>query len=162
MQKITLNGELVLTCPDGFHQLDEAERRSLNAMEGSQWIGLSDPERHIIVTAGWKDPGLLAKLLLNDRDLEKNMEKSIRRSLKPLGFQSDGPSERMIAGIPAQGFRYTYRVQDTQMAAESFVLRKGKTIYYFHGYVRAALREESFMLWHDLLDTVMAVPSKEC
>ncbi|MBO4288907.1 MAG: hypothetical protein J5865_02250 [Lachnospiraceae bacterium] len=154
MKEISLNKELTMDCPQGFYHMTEAEKRAMNTLGSGQWIGLNDPERHILVTAGWNRPGLLAKLFLNDRDLAKNMEKRIRKAMKDMDYRMEGFKERTVAGLPAGGFRYGYRARNTDMTAESYVLKKGKTIYYFHVYLRSALKEESFPVWEEILDSV--------
>ncbi len=122
-------------------------------LEGGSWIGLSDPERHVLITLGWKQAGGLASALLTGRDLARNTEKNIRRSMKVFGYRADGFAERPVAGGAAHGFRYGYRAQDAEMYGESFILKSGKTIYYFHLYARAALKAASLPPWEALLDS---------
>ena len=45
-------GGFRLTCPEGFRRMTEEETRGLTTLGEGPWIGLSDPERHMIVTAG--------------------------------------------------------------------------------------------------------------
>lgn len=154
MDVLLLNNELNLTVPAGFHVMTEAERGKLQMPYVGQWVGLSDPERHIIVTAGWKQAGGLAMRLLSGRDLAKNMEKNISKPLQPLGYKPAGSRERTIAGTPAQGFGYSYTAQETPMYGESYAMKRGQTVYYFHFYARAALREESLPVWEELLGSI--------
>ena len=40
------------------------------------------------------------------------------------------------------------------MMGESYVLKSGKTLYYFHLYAREALEEESLACWETMLDSL--------
>ncbi len=55
MENITLNGELGMVIPDGFHRMSEEEIKRMNRIGGSDTgFCFSDPERHIIVSLAWK------------------------------------------------------------------------------------------------------------
>lgn len=152
--EILLNNEWKMTCPDGFVRLDENERRSLHFIAEGAGECLSDPERHMLVTLGWKKVSGLAVLLLSGRDLARQMEKRISAPMQPFGYRLDKWCERQLDGGLAVGFRYRYRAQETDMMGESYVLKSGKTLYYFHLYARAALEEESLACWETMLDSL--------
>ena len=152
--EILLNNEWKMTFPDGFRLLDEKERGALRFIAGGEGECLSDPARHMIVTLGWKTVGGLTALVLNGKDLARNMEKHISAPMQPYGYRPDGWRERPLGGGPAAGVRYRYRAQETDMLGESYVLKSGKTLYYFHLYARAALEKESLACWEALLDSL--------
>ena len=54
---VTLNNTLQVFYPDGFHVMDEAERSKLKSLGGGPVECLSDPERHILISTGWKSVG---------------------------------------------------------------------------------------------------------
>jgi len=54
--------------------MTEEETRGLTMLGEGPWIGLSDPERHMIVTVGWKRLGAVVSFLLSGADLAKNAE----------------------------------------------------------------------------------------
>ncbi len=155
MRELLLNDALILSYPDGFHLMTEAERGGVDPAEDGPWIGLSDPEKHILVTAGWKQIGGLTALLVRG-DLAKNMEKRVRGPMQPYGYRLEGFEKRTIAGETADGFRYSYRAQETDMIGESYALKREKTVYYFHFYARAALSSESLPVWEEMLRFVRA------
>lgn len=152
MDQLTLNHALILTCPDGFHEMDGEERSKLNFLEEGEGVCLSDPERHIIVTVGWKRTGGIVSFLLNDKDLAKNMEARLRKPMRPYGYKLEGFAAQQVGGREAQGVRYRYQVGDVGMYGESLVLKSGRTLYYFHFYAREALKAESVPIWRELLD----------
>ncbi len=154
MQDLRIGNELLLTVPDGFHELTEEERSKMNMPWAGQWVGISDPKRHIVVTAGSKKAGLLAGLLLNARDLAGNMEKQIRGAMNSFGYRGEGPTACRIAGEKACGFRYAYEAQGTAMCAESCVFKRRGTVCFLHLYAREELRAESFAVWEEILSSV--------
>ena len=151
MMEVVLNEEFILTCPDSFHIMDEAEKKALNVADEGQWIGLSDPDRHIIVTAGWKKGPVLALKILSSKDLAGNMEKQISKAMSGLGYRKEGTAERAPGGMKISGFCYEYEVQGTPMYAESSAMKTGKMIYNFHFYSRAALKEENIPVWEEMI-----------
>ena len=154
MEMIPLSTQLKLPLPEGFHVLDEEEKSRLHFLEEGPCLCISDPERHILVAFGWKKAGGLAGLLLNTGDIAKNTEKTARRAMQNLGYRCLGFGKRQIAGTDADGFRYTYTAQDTEMLAESYAAKMDKEIFYFHFYARAAGEAESLSIWDALLQSV--------
>ena len=101
---------------------------------------------------GWNQVNRLALMVLNEKDLAKNMEKRIRKAMQSYGYRSDGFREQRIIGKSAGGFAYEYTVQGTEMYAESYTMKLDKTVYYFHFYSRTALKDENIPVWRGILD----------
>lgn len=155
MEYLMISDQLKLPCPDGFHLMSDEEKAKLNFLEEGEGFCLRDENRHMLVSIGWKKTGMLTAMLLSDISLERNMESSIRQGMQPYGFQQETHLNRQIAGGNAAGFRFTYTAQNTDMLSESYVLRSGHSVIYFHLYARNALREESLPVWNDLLASVI-------
>ena len=155
--EISLNNEWMMTFPEGFRVLDENERGALRFIAAGEGACLSDPARHMLVTLGWKTVGGLTALVLNGKDLARSMEKHISAPIQPYGYRLEERRERPLGGGTAVGVRYRYRAQETDMLGESYVLKSGKTLYYYHLYARAALEKESLACWETLLDSVKHV-----
>ena len=153
MERVTLDGKMTIGCPEGFHVMTEEERSQMSMLEEGTWVGFSDPNRHILVTVGWKAVKGLG-FMLKGKGLAENMEKQIRQGMSSFGFKSEGPRERMIAERPAFGFGFGYVAREIEMVAESYVLKIDKTLYYFHFYARKALKNESLPVWNEILDSV--------
>ena len=150
METITLNKELTLTFPDGFHVMDDEERSRLQFFASGAGECLSDPEKHIIVSAAWAFGGL-ASLLLNASDLAKGAESRISKPMAAYGYVLDGFPERQIGGVRACAYRYHYTVDSIGMNGETWVLKNRRTIYYLHFYYRAALAQESLPVVEEIL-----------
>ena len=153
MEYITMNDVLKLSCPDGFHVLDKEEMAKLRFNEEGSGVCLSDPERHMIVSAAYKQIGGFSSFLLNDKDLLKNLETAMRKAQKPFGYNAAGDVTRSVGGRIAKGIAYTYTAQEIPMYSESLLIREGKTVYYFHVYSREALKEGNMSVWDELLNT---------
>ena len=128
MERMTLNNELQFPVPDGFHVMDEEEMSGMTMIAAGPGVCLKDPERHIVVSVGYKKAGLLTSKMLSQKDIAEKSEGSIRQAMKPYSYWPDGAGKR-----------------------ETYVLKKGKTFYYFHVYMRAALKEESMPVWEEML-----------
>ncbi|MBO6053220.1 MAG: hypothetical protein J6Q17_05745 [Clostridia bacterium] len=159
MQEISLDG-LLFTSPDGFHVLTDEERSGMHTPWKGPWTGIRDPERHILVTAGVRQAGWLASLLLSARDLADRTEKQISRAMAPYGYRAGDRVERMIAGERAFGFRYAYDADGIAMCAESCVLKQRGKIYDLHLYAREAAKDESLAVWETILSSARLSPPR--
>lgn len=146
--------DIMIPCPDGFHVLDTEERSRIHFTEDGEGVCLSDSERHMLIYIAYKKIGGLTAMLLKSRDLAKNMETSVRKSMQPFGYKSGGSIRRMVGSCESEGFCYTYTAQDIPMYGESLVLRSGKAAYYFHLYAREKMQAESIPVWEELLSSV--------
>ena len=154
MESITLNDELTLTYPEGFRVLTQDEMDSMQFLEKGPGTCLSDPERHILISVGWKRPGVLAGLMLNAGDLAKNSEKTIRKAMQNMGYRCRGFEKKQIAGNRAEGFGYEYSAQGVEMLGETYVTKIEKTVYYFNFYARREREAEAMTVWKQILETV--------
>ncbi len=150
MNTIILNHELKAVIPDGFHEMDEAERGNLNFYNEVPALCVCDPDRHIILSAAWKKQAL-ASMLLSSREIAEKMEKSFRKPMEPFGYRLEEFLEESIDGVAADGFRYSYTAEGVGMTGESFSFKKGKTFYYIHAYARTDLLDESLPVLRGIL-----------
>ena len=150
METMTLNGQLTITAPDGFHEMDEAERSKLNFYGEPANCCISDPDRHIIITAAWKTSGFAA-LVLSARENIKKMEQAVKKPMAPYGYKLEEFFTDSVGGVTADGFRYSYTAQEVPMNCEIRCVKKGKTFYYIHCYMRTALLTESRKVIREML-----------
>lgn len=153
MEYTVLSGRVVIPCPEGFHVLDEAEKKAMNMTREGEWTGISDPGRHIVLTAGCRRAGLAAAIL-SVKDIAAKAEKDIAKMMKPFGFACGAMEERMIGGKKACGFSYMYTAQDIPMYGDYWTVKDGKEIFDFHAYSRQSLQEESKACIGGILDAV--------
>ena len=115
MERVTLDGKMTIGCPEGFHVMTEEERSKLSMLEEGPWVGLSDPDRHILVTAGWKAVKGLGSML-KGKSLAENMEKQVRWAFWVYIGRTQGTVDRGEQGlwfrlwICRRGYRYGCRV----------------------------------------------------
>ena len=154
MEELSVNNRFKLRCPEGFRLMTEDERDKLNLLGNGDTLCLTSEEGHMVVSVGWKEVNAFAGLMLRLVDPVKSMEASVNRAMAPYGYRQETALTRKIGGRAAQGFRYTYTAGGTPMVGESYVLQEGRTLTFFHVYLRDALREESLIRWNELLDAV--------
>ena len=85
-KELTLNGEIALTCPDGFREMDAAERGGLNVVGAGEFVALRDDGRHIACCLGWKNVGLAA-LVLGAKDAARAMAAALKKPMAPFGYR---------------------------------------------------------------------------
>lgn len=151
MQEITLNNELILSFPDSFHVMEEEERGRLRFAAGGPGKCLSDPERHLLASIGWKKVNGLAARLFGEKDIARTMEAQARMAMQGAGYQAGPISDGAIGGRKSAGFGYSYTAEGKGMEAMSTVVKNGKTVYYLHFYARAETMEEGMPVWEQIL-----------
>ena len=154
-QTITLNNHFRLSYPDGFHVMDEKEREKLNFLLEGPGEVLTDPERHIMISIGWKVPGGLTSMLVSVKDAAKSMEARVRKPMRSYGYQANGFVTKTVGGENAEGFCYEYEAQGTGMYAESYVLKHKRVFYYLHFYARRKLKDENLGIWAAMLSSAI-------
>lgn len=154
MNELKISERFRLICPEGFRMLTEKEIAKLNTLGAGESLFLTNETDHIIASIGWKDVNAFASLLLHLVSPINSVEASVSRAMAPYGYRKETMLERQIGHQPAKGFRYTYTAGDTPMVGESYVIRQGKSLTFFHGYLRASMRESSLPRWQELLDRV--------
>ena len=157
MEKLTIGQRFALTCPEGFRTLTKKEREKLNMPGGGESLCLANEAEHIMVSIGWKDVNALAGLLLYIIPPVTSTEAAVTQSMDRFGYKRERMLQRTIGGQGAKGFRYTYAAGGTDMVGESYVIRQGRSLTFFHAYFRAELRDQSLAQWERLLDGVTAL-----
>ena len=150
MTKTAINNELNITLPEGFHEMDEAEKGKMNFYNEEPGCCFSDPDRHMVLSVSWKK-NLLGSILIGTKEVAANMEKSIRKPMAQFGYSLQGYVTEDIGGAAAEGFRYSYTAEGIEMTGESLSAKKGRTFYYIHCYMRTELLDESTEVLKEIL-----------
>ena len=154
MGKILLNNAFNLEYPDEFHVMDAEERSKLSFAASGDGECLQDDDRHIMISIAWQKLGGFTDLMLNAKDLAKNIRKGIQKLMGNYGYSFGGNLSRKIAGNRAEGFSYTYTAKDIAMYGEAYAMKSDKTVYYFYLYAREELKDESVDAWNKMLETI--------
>ena len=130
MNKETVNGTVEIEIPDGFYVMSAEELRQAYQSEDPNRWGMRDKERHIIVTVMWKAYSVLPGLFLSDlKAVCKKNEHLSSKGYAGHGYRCDGFFSLSVDGQPAEGYRFSYRVEDVEQSAETILIRQGRTIY---------------------------------
>ncbi len=153
MEKTVLNSELILTCPEGFRELTKEELGQYRYYKETPGWCVKDEDRHIMLSVSWvKSFGPIAAVT-NSEGVAKSMEKKVRKLMAQSGYRLDGFIRRELGGKTADGFRYEYTAQETEMTGETFSVKNGRMFYYIYYYARTDLREESIRILEEIFDT---------
>ena len=91
----------------------------------------------------WKKTNGFVAKLLNTKDIVKKMEAGIRNPMQQYGYHLEEFLSLEAGGKNADGYRYSYTVQETGMSGESLCIKNKNTFYYIHCYYRTELKEIS-------------------
>ncbi len=157
---LTIKNNLKVLCDEGFREMADDEKSALSTIADGDFLAFSNPDKHMIITVGWKEIGSLASKLLNSKEIAKNMEKSIRKAMMVNGYALGRFKDREIAGQKAVGFDYVYEAKGIVMVGESYAIKIDKEIYYFHMYSRQTRQTENMKVWENLLQQLLEIMSK--
>ena len=142
MDPIILNNKLQMAGLDDFREMTNEELAGLRRGIGNgESVSVISSELHMIISVGWKKEGGFLSRLITGSDLVANMESCYRKSFKPYGFTFDKYIDTEVAGVIANGLRYSYEAQGIGMTADSSVLKKDGILYYLHVYYRTKVKE---------------------
>ncbi|MBR0462605.1 MAG: hypothetical protein IJJ00_07830 [Erysipelotrichaceae bacterium] len=153
--KTLINDELEIVYPEGFHEMNETEKKEHNITDKNGSFCLSDEERHIIITVFWKNAGGLISALVKPHDAVVNMEKAVSGQMQKFGYKFDEFIVREAGDKTADGYRYDYKVDGLEMSGESFIVKNSRTFYYIHSYYRTALKEESLKVLDEIFGSLI-------
>lgn len=154
MEKVNVYENIYVGCPEGFHVLDEEEKKGYNSPAPGPGIIMKDDERHMVVSIGVQKLNGFSGAILSQKDISRNMEKSIAKSMSPYGYELAANVERKAGNDTAYGMAYEYTAQEIEMYAESLAVKKGKTVVYYHLYSRKAFKDENLAVWEEILGSV--------
>ena len=153
MKKTIELNEMILSCPEGFREMDETELEGLK-FNGTPGLCLTWPERHIILTAGERQINFFSAAVLNLKDITKATENDLHRLMKEYGYRLGEISFRKIGEIEAGEIPYTYTAQDIGMYGCTYVFKRKKTLCYLHWYTREALKEKNRDVLEEILSSI--------
>lgn len=148
-----INNEIEIQVPDDLKVMSEEKRKAMNFLADGEGYCLENEDKHILISIGWKKVGLFAGAMLNTNDLYKGMEKSIQTGMQPYNYNKERDLEKNIDGETIKGIRYKYTATEIDMIGESYVVKKGKNIYYFHYYSREELDNDNKNIWSNILES---------
>ena len=154
MEKVKVIDGLLIGCPEGFRVLGKEEMKEMEFIASGPGIVMRNPERRMIVSVGVQKLNGFSALMLNQKELAKNMEKRIADSMQFNNYQLRTMIERKAGNDVADGVSYEYTAKETEMYAESLEVKKGKNVTYYHMYSRACKKEENLAVWEEILGSV--------
>ena len=152
MEELLLNEKLVMTLPDGLRVMNDEETAKLNFYKDRKGLCFNDPEKHLMITSGFKKLNGIINMLISEKDLNMNSEAEIGKAMKPYGYRLIDLGSRTIAGSKAECYSYEYNSEGIDMFGESYVFKKDKDAYYLNMYTRAENKEENLACWNAFLD----------
>ncbi len=137
MRDYSINNELILSVPESFVLLNEAELGKMKYYDTPPDWCVKDCERHILISISYKHVNAFTAALAGSGDVAKNMDKTLKKAMEKYGYVRDGFLRERFGGRKASGFRYHYKTQGIEMLGESWSVKNKSNFYYIHCYYRA-------------------------
>ena len=152
MNRLTINGELSLRCPEGFETMSAEELDRVYTSKAAGRLGIWDRERRVMITALWQRYNPLLTWLSDMKALAKRNEQLTRRCYQENGYRLDGFFSRRVCGLAGEGYRYGCRLGDTDREIETVLVKKGGVVYSLSCIGRPEDREANHALFDAILD----------
>ncbi|MBQ3285051.1 MAG: hypothetical protein IJH40_05340 [Ruminococcus sp.] len=152
MNSMTINNELKLSYPDGFHEMDKEEmQRFFSASLYRQ--GIYDEDRHILISVAWTKPGPV-NYLTDARTILLRAELGMKRGLQDYCRVKETQVE--VAGKKARCISFTFTAQGSDIAqsGEMAVFRAGNKFYAVTFVAREDGYDESLNVYHGILESL--------
>lgn len=149
MNSMTINNELKLSYPDGFHEMDQEEmQRFFSASLYRR--GIYDEDRHILISVAWTKPGPV-NFLTDAKTILLRAELGMKRGLQDYIRMKEAQDE--IAGKKARCISFTFTAQESEIAqgGEMAVFRAGNKFYAVTFVAREEGFDESLTVYREIL-----------
>ena len=123
MNDVTLNGELCLSYPDGFHVLDADEMARVFPNDGPNRWGIWDTERHMIVSVQWHESNVLLAGLVSTKDLARRVAAEAGKAYKSNDYEVGELYQTTLCGEEAWGVSFRYEVSGVYQIAYAIVFK---------------------------------------
>ena len=132
MSKQILNDTYSLQIPDSFEPMSGEALRELSRGGGDpyRW-GARDRERHLMIVALWKRYPVLAAWAADLKSVAKKNEQMTSRVYAGHGYRLLERFSAQAGDEKAEGYRFSYRVEDVTQVMSCYLVKDGRTIYAF-------------------------------
>lgn len=151
---VLINGELALTYPEGFRLMELDELKHAFALDYSDMWGIRDEENHMLISLIWKESNGLLRKLVSTKSLVKEYEKRIGRTFRHGNYRCEEFFETEIAGLAAQGVRFSYHHLGVDQLGELVMFRRGGCNYSLYYYTRPELAQANRPAYEGILASV--------
>ena len=114
--------------------------------------GMWDQERHVMVTVMWKEYSRLMMMLADVKGICRKNEQIAAKGYGNNGYECGGFFSVNVDGEKAEGYRFSYRIDDVELSAETILFKLEKTIFT----VTFASRRENRETDRELIDRIIA------
>ena len=152
MSKATVNGLMSIEIPEGFHTMSAEKLRQAYRDDNPDRWGMWDQERHVMVTVMWKEYSRLMMMLADVKAICRKNEHMAAKGYAGNGYECGGFFSANVDGEKAEGYRFSYRIDDVELSAETILFKLEKTIFT----VTFASRRENRETDRELIDRIIA------
>ena len=151
MNSMTINDELKLSYPDGFHEMDKEEMQRFFTTSLYR-RGVYDGDRHILISVAWTKPGPV-NFLTDAKTILLRAELGMKRGLQDYCRLKETQDE--IAGKKARCISFTFTAQGSDIAqsGEMAVFRAGNKFYAVTFVAREEGFDESLSVYREVLQS---------
>lgn len=155
MNQAVINGELNVSWPDGFQELSREDLRKLYLDDHPDRWGIRNESKHCVFSVFYHKANPLLSILASDvKEIAKATETKLRAGYKGHEYQLEGFHSREIAGLSAEGFRYSYELNHIPESCETYILKKGRVTYTVYWYTRKEREADNEPLLEELLNSL--------
>jgi hypothetical protein len=154
MQEALVNGEILISVPDGFDVMDDSLMDDLYEDHNHDRWGIIDRENHMVLTVFWHMPNGLLLKMVPTKTICKSTEERLSARLKDHDYKFEKHFRRLLCNIEGEGFRHSYSIRGYQYIAEIIVFKQGNVCYTVYAYSRTEMEPVNRPQLNDILESM--------
>ena len=149
-----INGELTVSFPDGFHEMDATEQKKVFLGDAPNRWAIWDTQAHIILCITWHVSGKLLSKLASERDVLERTRKQVRKSYKTNPYREYEGFSTQVCGQRACGFAFDHVIEGVSQGAEIIVFKHGTSCYTVSYFSRKENESANHVVFEGILNSM--------
>ena len=129
MSRQDINGVFTLEIPENLQPVSAEELQEFSrGGDPFQWA-VRDTERHVMITALWKQYSGLISWLADMKAMAKKNQQMVSKVYEGNDYRLTGYISMEAGDLPAEGYRFTYTAEGIAHSAAVMLIKEGRTVY---------------------------------
>ena len=158
MSRQMINNTFALQIPDSFELIspEELQGMSRNGGDPFQW-GVRNREKHIMILALWKKYPAILSWMADLKSIAKRNQELAAKGYAGHGYKFREYLSWQAGEEKAEGYRFTYNVENISQTVINLLVKNGKMIYAFTFGERTENADEDLAAFRGIMESLESI-----
>ena len=158
MSRQIINDTFALQVPDSFELIspEELQGMSRNGGDPFQW-GVRNREKHIMILALWKKYPAILSWMADLKSIAKRNQELAAKGYAGHGYKFREYLSWQAGEEKAEGYRFTYNVENISQTVINLLVKNGKMIYAFTFGGRTENADEDLAAFRGIMESLESI-----